>query len=98
MEVSQDSKDSYILTSNLNHLSVGKVYHETRGITKFRLVVRDEILVYLVPHFKDYPLLGRKALQYSTWLKIVKTLAKEPQRTTERDCKVEILIKKLSNL
>lgn len=74
-EVSQDSKDSYILASIKNKFKVGAalpVYHETRGITKFRLVVKDEILGVLEPHFKDYPVLGRKALQYSTWLQIVK--------------------------
>ena len=52
----------------------------------------------LEPHFKDYPVLGRKALQYSTWLQIVKLLVKEPNRTSERDSKLEIMIKKLSTI
>ena len=36
IEVSQDSKDAYILTSSAkqkNYFGIGKVYHEIRGIT-----------------------------------------------------------------
>jgi len=43
----------------------GKVYTEKRGISKFRLVPRDQILKDLVPFFEKYPLEGNKALQYS---------------------------------
>lgn len=49
-------------------------------------------------HFENYPLQGRKTLQYSTWIKIVNILATEQVRTLERDSKVEKLIKELSSL
>jgi hypothetical protein len=39
IEVSQDSKGGYILTSIINYFGVGKVYHEIRRITKYRLVI-----------------------------------------------------------
>jgi len=78
MEVSQNSKDWFILTSIQKYFQVGKIYNETRGITKFRLVVKEEIINKLIPHFLNYPLEGRKLLQYSIWMKIVKMLVEEP--------------------
>jgi len=98
MEVSQNSKDWFILTSIQNYFQVGKIYNETRGITKFRIVVKDEIINKLIPHFINYPLEGRKVLQYSILINIVNILVIEPIKTLERDNKVYDLIKKLSNL
>lgn len=98
IEVSQDSKDGYILTSIQNRFKVGKVYHETRGITKYRLVIKEEIIDKLVPYFTDYSLKGNKALQYSIWIKIVNILVTSPNRTLERDNQIEILIRDLSSL
>jgi hypothetical protein len=50
MEISQDSKDLKIF------FNIGKVYNETRGITKFRVTQKDEILnkylILLIIHFK----------------------------------------------
>lgn len=68
IEVSQDSKDAYILTSIKNYFGVGKVYHEIRRITKYRLAIKEEIIDKLVPHFINYPLGGNKFLQYSIWI------------------------------
>lgn len=98
MEVSQDSKDGFILTSIQNYFGVGKVYQEIRGITKFRLVVREEIIEKIVPHFTEHPLDGNKLLQYSIWIKIVQLLKDNPKRSQERDNKIGILIRDLSNL
>ena len=56
MEVSQDSKDAYILTSIQKYFGTGKVYHEIRLISKYRLAIREEIIDKLVPHFINYPL------------------------------------------
>jgi hypothetical protein len=98
MEVSQDSKDKYILTSIKNYFEVGKVYHEIRGITKYRLVIKEEIIDKLVPHFINYPLGGNKLLQYNIWIKIVRVLIENPKRSQERDNIINILIKDLSNL
>jgi hypothetical protein len=41
------------------------VYNETRGITKFRVTQKDEILNKLIPYFVNNPLQGRKALQFT---------------------------------
>ena len=58
MEVSQDSKDWYILNaikdrlpvspSGGNYLKSWKLYTETRCITKFRLTQKDEIINTLI--------------------------------------------------
>jgi LAGLIDADG endonuclease len=98
MEVSQDSKDGYILTSIQNYFGVGKVYQEIRGTTKYRLVVREEIIAKLVPHLTAQPLGGNKLLQYNIWIKIVNFLIENPKKNQERDNKIEILIRDLSNL
>ena len=37
-------------------MGFGKVYTEKRGISKFRLVPRDQIFNDLVPFFEKYPL------------------------------------------
>lgn len=81
-----------------DYFKVGKVYTDTRGITRFRLTQKDEILNKIITHFENYPLQGRKTLQYSTWIQIVNILATEQVRTLERDSKVEKLIKELSSL
>lgn len=96
-EIGQKSDSLYVLNLIVNTFGWGKVYTETRGISKFRLVLRDLILNDLVPFFEKYPLEGNKALQYSIWIKIVKTLHKNP-RSDFRENEVEALIKELSNL
>ena len=96
-EISQRSDSLYVLNLIVNTLGWGKVYTETRGISKFRLVLRDLILNDLVPFFDKYPLEGNKALQYSIWIQIVKTLHKNP-RSAHRENKVVTLIKELSSL
>lgn len=96
-EIGQKNDNLYVLSLIVNTLGMGKVYTETRGISKFRLVPRDQILNVLVPFFDKYPLEGNKALQYSIWIQIVKTLHKNP-RSDLRENKVETLIKELSSL
>lgn len=98
MEVSQLSKDWFILNSIKDFFSTGKVYTETRGITKFRLTDKKEIIRSIIPYFNNYPLEGRKALQYAIWIKIVNILETEQKRTVERDTKIDNLIKELSDL
>jgi len=46
MEVSQDSKDWYILNAIKDYFKSGKVYTETRGITKFRLTQKMRLLIH----------------------------------------------------
>jgi hypothetical protein len=100
MEVSQHSKDEFILTSIQNYFGVGKVYQEIRGITKFRLVVREEIIQILAPHFAEHPLDGNKLLQYNIRIKILQLLknnsrgryALKGERSIEIEKKIGILI------
>lgn len=96
-EIGQKSDNLYVLNLIVNTIGCGKIYTETRGISKFRLVPRDQIINDLVPFFDDYPLEGNKALQYSVWIQIVNTIHKNP-RSAHRENKVEALIKELSNL
>jgi hypothetical protein len=96
-EIGQKSENFYLLNLIVSSMGFGKVYTEKRGISKFRLVPRDQIFKDLVPFFEKYPLEGNKALQYSVWIKIVDALYKNP-RSAHRENKVETLIKELSSL
>lgn len=96
-EVAQRSDSLYVLNLIAKSLGCGKVYNETRGISKFRLVTKDQILSVLVPFFEKYPLEGNKSLQYKLWIQIVEIL-QTTGRSKERDMIVAELIKKLSEL
>lgn len=98
MEVSQKTQDSFVLIAIQHFFNAGKVIHGTKGVSKFRLTIREDILEKLVPHINNYPLLGHKELQYSIWLQIINILSLETTRSSERDKKIDYLINKLSNL
>jgi hypothetical protein len=96
-EVSQRSDSLHILNLIAKYFEYGKVYSETRGVSKYRLVTRDQILNTLVPFFEKYPLEGNKNMQYELWIQIVKIL-QTTGRSEQREISVEGLIKKLSEL
>jgi LAGLIDADG endonuclease len=64
MEVSQNNKDCFILSCIQEYFNTGKVYYEKRGMVKFRLVIKKDIINIIIPHFTKHPLLGFKSLQY----------------------------------
>ena len=96
-EVSQRSDSLHVLNLIAKYFEYGKVYSETRGVSKYRLVTRDQILNTLVPFFEKYPLEGNKNMQYELWIQIVKIL-QTTGRSVQREISVEVLIKKLSSL
>ncbi len=78
-EVGQKSENLHVLKLIANAIGCGKLYSETRGVSKFRLVQKDQILNVLVPFFHKYPLEGHEGLQYSIWIQIVDILHKTPR-------------------
>ena len=96
-EVAQRSDSLHVLEFIVQFFECGKVYSETRGVSKYRLVTRAQILEVLVPFFEKYPLEGNKKLQYELWIQIVKVL-QTTGRSKQRDESVEELIKNLSKL
>ena len=70
----QKSDNIYLLNLIVNTQGYGKVYTEKRGISKFRLVPRDQILNDLVPFFDKYPLESNKQLDYKDFKKIAHIL------------------------
>lgn len=96
-EVSQRSDSLHALNLIAKHFEHGRVYSETRGVSKYRLVTRDQILDTLVPFFEKYPLEGNKNMQYELWIQIVKLL-QTTGRSEQREISVDELIKKLSEL
>ena len=63
-EISQRTQDLHVLNLIASYFKVGNVYTETRGISKYRLRIKNQIISTLTPHFNNYPLEGNKALQY----------------------------------
>lgn len=97
-EIGQRTQDLQLLNKIRGYFKVGKVYSETRGISKYRLNTKNEILSILVPYFNNYPLEGYKAIQFSLWIKIVNHFKWLKIRTEQRDIELERLIKELSEL
>jgi hypothetical protein len=64
-EVSQITQDLYILGLINAYFKMGNVYTDTKGISRYRLRIKNQIISTLIPHFSNYPLVGYKALQYS---------------------------------
>jgi len=96
-EISQRTQDLHILNLIASYFKTGKVYTDTSRISRYRLRTKDPISNTLIPHFKNYPLAGHKALQCSLWFKIV-CLLNDQVRTEQRDIELEKLIKELSDL
>lgn len=63
-EISQRTQDLHILNLIASYFKVGNVYTGTNGISRYRLATKDKIISTLAPHFKNYSLVGNKALQY----------------------------------
>ena len=63
-EIGQKSDNLYLLNLIVSSMGFGKVYTEKRGISKFRLVPRDQILNDLVPFFPPRKLAGRGKIPF----------------------------------
>lgn len=96
-EISQKTLDLRILNLINDYFKIGNVYTDTKGISRYRFRIQNNNTNILISHFNNYSLIGYKALQYSTWIKIVNVLNNQV-RTNQRDIEVEKLIKELSNL
>ena len=90
-EIGQRSDSLYVLNLIVNTLGWGKVYTETRGISKFRLVPRDLIINDLVPFFDKYPVLGIKNLDYLDFKLVANIIKKDEHLTNEGLSKIKII-------
>lgn len=68
-EISQKTKDEYILKYIQQFFTIGHIYSEKRGIFKFRIAAILELQHYLLPFLYHFPLYGYKYWQYEYWLK-----------------------------
>lgn len=95
-EVSQRVLDIQILNLINTYFNKGNVYTDTKGISRYRLRINYQNINILTSHFYNYPLIGYKALQYATWIKIINLNSDNYNK--EKDEELEKLIKELSNL
>lgn len=98
MDISQKSSDTYILTEIKDYFGIGNVYHEKRGMSKYRLTRYADICNKMKIHFETYPICGHKQLQYNLWIQIVEILNSNKIRSAERDNKINLLLTKLAEL
>lgn len=99
-EVSQNTRDLHILNLIHSYFKTGSVYTDTKRVSRYRLRVNKNNLYLLTSHFCNYPLIGYKAIQYLTWLKIVEYLNHKDKTKvySKKDIKLEKLLVELSNL
>ena len=84
-QIKQNQKDDFILIAIQHYFNGGNIYHEIRGVSKFRFTRCIDMIEKLIPHFTYYPLLGYKQLQYDIWLKIFNILIDNLKRSIDRD-------------
>jgi hypothetical protein len=70
LEISQRSKDLYILKAISNYFGTGNIYSD-KGISKVKFNNIKIIQHRLLPFFYNYPLLGFKLKQYTVWVRAV---------------------------
>jgi hypothetical protein len=63
LDIAQKTNENNVLIGIKEYFNLGNIYHEKRGISKFRLTKISDHLI-LKEHFNKYPLHGYKELQY----------------------------------
>lgn len=69
MEVYQKTEDSFKPIVIGDYFNIGKIYHKTLDISKFRLTSRTKVTDKLISYFTNYSLLGYKRLRRDILLK-----------------------------
>lgn len=76
-ECSQDTRDSYLLTSMLYYFGTGK-YYKGKTVSRIRITPVLELQHIITPVFIKYPVSGFKQEQYNIWLRAVTLMIIEP--------------------
>lgn len=66
-EVSQAIMDLYVLQAILLCLGVGKIYSESRGLSRIRITALTDLVSVVLPLFDNHPIPGFKGAQYAIW-------------------------------
>lgn len=98
-EVSQRTKDIYVLNLINSFFNTGNVFTDTRSdISRYRLTINADNFGLLLSHFNNYPLFGHKALQLQVWLKLVDCILKYRNKTNMDKNMINELVLELSKL
>lgn len=102
-ELSQKTKDIYILEEILNYLGTGKISSEERGISKLKIGSILNIQHILIPFLLTYPLKGFKCLQFEVWMKavqikIIKNALKQKNLGLDQEILLTDYLKQLTRL
>lgn len=76
--------------------SIGNIYsYKSRGVVEFKIFKLVNINSIL-PHFKNYPLMGLKSYNFNIWKKIVELINNKEHFTKEGIQKIKVLKNKLN--
>lgn len=98
-ELSQRTKDIWILESVQTFLNVGIISSEKRGISKVKIGNLNSIQHILIPFLLTYPIPGFKNVQFQTWLKAVAIKVANPSTyDIDQEANLKQVLSDLSNL
>lgn len=78
-QVSQDSRDEILLRSLIQYMGCGR-YYSLDGIQRrgdFVVTKLEDILNKIIPFFLDYPILGKKSLDFRYWREAANLMSKK---------------------
>lgn len=93
-EISQRTKDLYILKGISNYFGAGIIYSDKKGISKVKFNNIKIIQHRLLPFFYFFPLSGFKQKQYEIWLRAVILKLSYFEHAPKKEIKNKSLYKK----
>nr|YP_010390835.1 LAGLIDADG endonuclease [Fusarium brasilicum]UPX01629.1 LAGLIDADG endonuclease [Fusarium brasilicum]UPX01681.1 LAGLIDADG endonuclease [Fusarium brasilicum]UPX01835.1 LAGLIDADG endonuclease [Fusarium cortaderiae] len=88
-EINLHEKDEQILVSIKSFFGVGQVYNRSdKKISMYRVTNVNYIKDNIIPHFIEYPLMSKKALDFLLWSKVIEIILNKEHLSEEGFLKV----------
>jgi hypothetical protein len=83
-EINLHEKDAEILKKIKNFFGVGQVYNRSdKRISIYRVTNVNYIKDIIIPHFREYPLISKKGLDFLLWSKVIEIILKKDHLSEE---------------
>lgn len=99
-KITQKSHSEGILHEILEHFGCGSVVIDNRktDTKKYHVTSIDSIINIIIPHFKNYPCITSKNLNFKDWSEIASILEKKEHLTNEGIEKIKLIVSKMNTL